>query len=140
MYYQTSTFYSKDNFEYNGLSTSQGLDSTIMKNNDVYCNDMVIVTEGSVRPHEFYPSSEDVLFIGGNMMISTTESYTSGLLANLYGIPKTFSYFDAQNDILYSNYFEQTLAAGDTLVYAPGFTEVFVYEDIYEKTEAENGG
>ena len=52
----SSLFYSKGNFEYNGLTTSQGIDSTIIKNNDSLCNDMIIMTEADVRPHEFYPT------------------------------------------------------------------------------------
>ena len=136
----SSLFYSKDNFEYNGLTTSQGLDSTIMKNTDGLCNDIIIMTESDIRPHEFYPSSEDVLFIGGDMEISTTEKYTSNELQILYGIEKIVGGLEVQASNLYDNYFEQKLTADELVLFTPGFTDVFIFEDIYEKTEGEYGG
>ncbi len=140
----SSLFYSKGNFEYNGLTTSQGIDSTIIKNNDSLCNDMIIMTEADVRPHEFYPSNEDVVFIGGDMDISTTDLYTSGELYALYNgsytTPQIKDGVEIQAPNLYDNYFEQKLTLEEIQLFSPGFEEVFVFEDIYEKIEAENGG
>ncbi|MBN2878042.1 MAG: pilus assembly PilX N-terminal domain-containing protein [Clostridia bacterium] len=136
-------FYSKDNFEYNGLVTSVSVDSSLMKYNNSLCNDMIIMTEASVAPHEFYPSAEDVLFIGGDMQIVTDPDvpYTSNRLITLYGDAGTsLSDLEVQSRTLFENYFEQKLNKDEILLFTPGFTDVFRYEDIYEKTQSENGG
>jgi len=136
-------FYSKDNFEYNGLATSQSVDVSMMKNYDDYCNDMIIMTEENIAPHEFYPSAEDVLFIGGNMQIVTDPDipYTSNRLLTFYGdTGSSYTGLELQARTLFENYFEQKLNTDEILLFTPGFTDVFSYEDIYEKTQSDNGG
>jgi len=104
---------------------------------------MIIMTESDVAPHEFSPSAEDVLFIGGDMQIVTDPDilYTSNRLLALYGASGTsLSGLEVQSRNLFANYFEQKLNTDEILLFTPGFTQVFVFEDIYEKTEAEYGG
>ncbi|MEX1377334.1 MAG: pilus assembly PilX N-terminal domain-containing protein [Eubacteriales bacterium] len=137
-----SFFYSVKNFEYNGTSTSEGLDTTVMRNNSDLCNNMIIMTEGNLGPHEFSPSiANDVLFIGGTIN-EDPETNSSQALVELFGGPKELDggTFLVQYETLYNNYFEQRLNEDQVLTESPSFGDVFVFEDIYEKKEAEMEG
>jgi|GEM_PF-5493513 len=139
----SSFFYSIKNFEYNGTSTSQGLDTAVMRNNSDLCNNMIIMTEENLGPHEFSPSvANDVVFIGGDLGLDPDRPHYSATLESLIGEEKIGEYgvdgsIDVQCHILYENYFEQLLSLDEIQRNAPTFGDVFIFEDIYEKKEAE---
>ena len=139
-----SFFYSIKNFEYNGMSTSEGLDSTVMRNNSDLCNNMIIMTEANLGPHEFSPSiANDVLFIGGDLELDPDKPHYSGVLDRLFGGPASGyggGALEVQYETLYLNYFEQRLTNDEIIKEVPEFGDVFIFEDIYEKKEAEMGG
>jgi len=137
----SSFFYSINRFDYNGTSTSEGLDTTIMRNNSDLCNNMIIMTESHLGPHEYAPSiANDIIFIGGDMGLDPERPHYSQTLYDLMGGETQRGIdnsIDVQTEHLYDNYFEQMLELDEIQREVPGFNDVFVFEDIYEIKEAD---
>ena len=102
------------------------------------------MTETDVNSHEFTPSApDDVLFIGGDMGLDPEKPHFSQVLDDLFGPPGTGfggGGLEVQYTNLYLNYFEQKLADDEVIKEVPSFGDVFIFEDIYEKKEAEMEG